>query len=397
MSPDNRVVITGIGMRIPGASSLDELKDLYRAGTAATGPLSGVVAPWWGGLVKDEEADGADPERIDRATTLSLIAAREAVSMAGLDVASLGEAGVYVGAGGAGMITLESGLNDLVAGRGLKSNSLPRSMSNAPAAHISMAHGCHGANLTFAMACSSSAHALGEAMLAIRSGRCEVILVGGTEAAMTYAVHRSWAALRLLAQGDAPACRPFCYERGGLLLGEGSVFFALEGLDHAKKRGAPILAELAGYGARSDASHITAPDPKGQAATITVAMRSANALPADIGHVSAHGTATLAGDLSETQALRTGLGSHAGAVPISATKSFHGHLLGAAGAVSLLSSLLAVRDGFVAPTINFGKPDSELGLDYVPNIAREDQDIELSICNAFGFGGSNASLVLRRF
>ena len=397
MTPYNRVVITGIGMRIPGASSLDELKSLYRAGMAATGPLSGVVAPWWGGLVKDEEVDEADPERIDRATTLSLIAARDAVSMAALDAAGLDEAGVYVGTGGAGMITLESGFNDLAAGRGLKSNSLPRSMSNAPAAHISMAHGCHGPSLTFAMACSSSAHALGEAMLAIRSGHCEVIVAGGTEAAMTYAVHRSWAALRLLTLGDAPACRPFCYERGGLLLGEGSVFFVLESLEHAKKRGIPILADLAGYGARSDASHITAPNPKGQAATITAALRSANVMPTDIDHVSAHGTATLAGDLSETQALCASLGKQASAAPISATKSFHGHLLGAAGAVGALSSLLAVRDGFVAPTINFGKPDPELDLDYVPNIVREDQDIRLSLCNAFGFGGSNAALVLRRF
>ncbi len=252
--------------------------------------------------------------------------------MAGIGKDALVEAGVYVGTGVAGMITLENGLNALAAGGTVKSSTLPRSMANAPAAHISIAHGCGGPVLTYAMACSSSAHAIGEAFHAVAAGRCDTIIAGGTEAAMTYGVHRSWAALRLLAQGEGAACRPFCYERGGLLLGEGAVFFILENADTAKARGAAVLAEVAGYGAGSDATHITAPDSNGQARTMAAALRSAGRSSDDIGHVSAHGTATLAGDLSETQAIRAILGERAGSVPISGGKSFHGHLLGAAGA-----------------------------------------------------------------
>jgi 3-oxoacyl-(acyl-carrier-protein) synthase len=244
------------------------------------------------------------------------------------------------------------------------------------------------------MACSSSAHSVGEAMLAIRSGRCDRVIAGGTEAPVSYGVHRAWAALRLLAMGPDARCRPFCYERGGVLLGEGSVFFVLERRDVAEARGAKVYATLRGYGARSDATHITAPNAQGQAATIAEALRTSGLDAEEVGHVSAHGTATLAGDVSETQALHAVFGGHAKSLMVSGTKSFHGHLLGGAGAVSLLASILAVSRGFIAPTVNYLTPEAELDLDYVPNEARDKVNVRASLCNAFGFGGSNASLII---
>lgn len=388
-----KVVVTGLGLRVPGARSLDELAALYRSGRAATRPLTGALSAWSGGIVDGEDHD---PERIDRASALALAAAGDAVAVSGLDAGALSSAGVFVGAGAAGMLTLEASLNALVADNTMRSNTLPRSMANAPAAHISITHGCGGPILTYAMACSSSAHAIGEAFHAIAGGRCVTAIAGGTEAAMSYGVHRSWAALRLLAQGEGAACRPFCYERAGLVLGEGAVFFVLEDAAAAEARGAQALVEIAGYGACGDASHITAPSRDGQARTMAMALRSAGLQPRDIGHISAHGTATLAGDLSETQAIRSVFGELAPGIPVTATKSIHGHLLGAAGAVGLLAGLLAVRDGLIAPTVNFGSPDPDLGLDYVPNAAREGARVDYALANAFGFGGSNACLILSR-
>jgi len=388
------VVITGVGLRIPGASDLDGLQALYTAGQAATRPLDGRMSPWAGGRVVDPMIDGADLKQMDRVSVLAVAAARDAVADAGLSPADLDQAGVYAGCGGGGLTTQEEATVNLYEKDEAKGPTLVKTIVNAPTAQVSMALGCHGPSFTYAMACSSSAHAIGEAMLAIRSGRCERVVAGGTECPMTFGVHRAWAALRLLAPGPDATVRPFCYERGGVLLGEGAVFFILERRDLAQARGARVLATLRGYGARSDAVHITAPNADGQAATIAEALRTSGLAAEDIDHVSAHGTATLAGDVSETKALHTVLGGQARALMVSGTKSFHGHLLGAAGAVSLLAGILAVSRGFVAPTVNFGTPEAELDLDYVPNQARQNRRVRASLCNAFGFGGSNASLII---
>ena len=394
MTPSD-VVITGVGLRIPGGRDMTSLMDLYRSGIAATKALSGPLSAWAGGTVEDSEIDTADTKQLDRCSILAVRAARDAVAMAGLEAPeALREAGVYVGCGGGGLITTEQATRDLFERNEAKGPTLLKTMTNAPAAQISMSLGCHGPSLTYAMACSSSAHAIGEAVLAIRSGRCDLIIAGGTEAPMTLSLHRAWAALRLLSPGPDGLCRPFCYERGGLLLAEGSVFYVLESRRSAEARGAKPMAVLRGYGARSDASHITAPNEKGQAATLAEALKMSGLSATDIGHISAHGTATLAGDISETKAIRAVLGKHADDVPITASKSFHGHLLGAAGGVSLLASLLAVTTGLIVPTVNFGTLDPELDLDYVPNLARQGPPVAASLCNAFGFGGSNASLIL---
>lgn len=388
------VVITGIGLRIPGASDMEGLEALYRSGLPATRTLPGKMASWAGGVVVDEAIDGADLKQMDRVSVLALAAARAAVADAGLAPEDLKEAGVYVGCGGGGLITQEEATVALLERDEAKGPTLVKTIVNAPTAQVSMGLGCHGPSFTYAMACSSSAHSVGEAWLAIRSGRCDRVVAGGTEAPVSYGVHRAWAALRLLAMGPDAKCRPFCYERGGVLLGEGSVFFILERRDLAEARGAKIYATLRGYGARSDATHITAPNAQGQAATIAEAVRTSGLAQEDIGHVSAHGTATLAGDVSETAALRAVFGDHAKSMAVSGTKSFHGHLLGAAGAVSLLASILAVSRGFIAPTVNYLTPEAELDLDYVPNQARDKVNVRASLCNAFGFGGSNASLII---
>ncbi|ESQ87593.1 hypothetical protein ABENE_17150 [Asticcacaulis benevestitus DSM 16100 = ATCC BAA-896] len=357
--------------------------------------MTGRLSAWAGGLVTAEDVDSADTKQMDRCSLLALVAAREAVAMANLsEHGQLDQAGVFVGCGGGGLITSEQATLDLYEKDEIKSPTLFKTMANGPTAQISMAFGCHGPTLTYAMACSSAAHAIGEAMLAIRAGRCDQAIAGGTEAPMTFSMHRTWVALRLLSPGQDGLCRPFCYERGGLLLGEGSVFFVLERRKSAAERGAPPLATIAGYGARSDATHVTAPNADGQAATIGQAVRMSGLAAADIGHVSAHGTATFAGDISETKALKMVLGDSAQRLAVSATKSFHGHLLGAAGGVTVLASLLAVSRGFIVPTANFGTPDKDLDLDYVPNVAREHVTVKASLSNAFGFGGSNASLIL---
>lgn len=392
------IVITGYGLRIPGASSLTELRALYEAATPATMPLEGELTGFAGGRVTDTSVEALRTKQLDSCSVFALAAVKDALAMAGLEKGpDLDEAGVYVGCGGGGLETIEASVLDWHQRKDVKSQTLVRSMANAPAAQISIAWGCKGPSLSYAMACSSASHAIGEATMLIRSGRAERVIAGGTEAPLTETMLRIWAAMRLLAQGPNAVVRPFCYERGGLLLGEGAVFFVLETLSAARARGAQPLAYISGYGAWSDASHMTGPNTAGQAKTIRLALADAGLPPDAFGHVSAHGTSTLAGDVSETNALRTVFGDHAERLQISATKSVHGHLLGAAGGVSLLASLLAVREGFIAPTVNFGTPDPELGLDYVPNAARADPNIHHSLCNAFGFGGSNASLVLTRF
>ncbi len=388
------VVITGVGLRIPGASDIDSLVALYRSGIAATRPLTGKMAAWAGGVVVDEAIDNTDLKQMDRVAVLALAAARDAVASAGLEKADLADAGVYVGCGGGGLMTQEEASINLLERDEAKGPTLIKTMVNAAAAQVSMALGCHGPSFTYAMACSSSAHSVGEAFLAIRSGRCDRVLAGGTEAPVSYGVLRAWQALRLLAPGPDATCRPFCYERNGVLLGEGSVFFVMERREAAEARGASIFATVRGYGARSDATHITAPNADGQSATIAEALRNSGLQAEDVGHVSAHGTATLAGDVSETNALKTVFGDHAKSLAVSGTKSFHGHLLGGAGGVSLLASILALSRGFIAPTVNFGTPEAELDLDYVVNQARENIKVRASLCNAFGFGGSNASLIL---
>jgi 3-oxoacyl-(acyl-carrier-protein) synthase len=296
---------------------------------------------------------------------------------------------------------MEENYRSLITTAEVRSTALVKSMANAAAAQLSIRWGMMGPNITYSVACSSSAIAIGEAWRCIRHGEIDVALAGGTETPLTEGVVRSWAAMRILARAQAgesePRCRPFSTNRNGLLLGEGAAFFVLEDEEAARARGAVIHARLTGYAASADASHITAPSPEGQARTMRRALANAGIATGEIGYVNAHGTGTLNGDVSEARALHLVFGDHASRIPVSATKSAHGHLIGAAGALELIPAILAVRDGLIAPTIHFDAPDSDCHLDCVPNQAREDRSIRHALSNSFAFGGSNAALVVSRF
>ena len=273
-------------------------------------------------------------------------------------------------------------------------------MNNAAAAHISIDHALRGPSLTYSTACSSSAIAIGEACRAIRHGYADLAIAGGAESLLNLGTIRAWEALRTLANEDpedpSTSCRPFSKDRSGLVLGEGAGIVVLETEEHARARGATIYAELAGYGAASDASHLTKPSQEGQAAAMRMALADAGLDGDRIGYINAHGTATLAGDVSETAAIKEVFGPHARRLAVSSTKSMHGHLMGATGAVEFITAILALQRGSLPPTANLRVPDPECDLDYVANTARTGVTLEAVMSNSFAFGGSNAVLVARR-
>ncbi len=342
---------------------------------------------------------------MERFSQMALVAARQAVEDAALVIAEEERArsGVYMGTGMGGSSTLDECYHELLLKENprLRPFSVLLAMNNAAAAHISIAYQMQGANLTYSTACSSSAIAIGEACRQIRHGYADVMLAGGSEAMLTYGAIKAWEALRTLALEDAndPAasCKPFSKQRNGLVLGEGAAVLVLEDAERAMKRGAKIYAEIAGYDSSSDASHITKPDAAGQERSIRSALRDAGMQPEDVGYINAHGTATLAGDIEETKAIKRAFGEHAYRVPVSSTKSMHGHLLGATGALEFMAAVLALKNNAIPPTINLNEPDPECDLDYVPNVGRRDVQLNAVMSNSFAFGGSNAVLIAKRF
>jgi 3-oxoacyl-[acyl-carrier-protein] synthase II len=303
--------------------------------------------------------------------------------------------------GGAG--TLEDGYIEVFKRENprIKPLSVLLSMNNAAASHLSIKYHLRGPNITYSTACSSSAIALGEAYRQIKHGYADVMLAGGSEAMLTLGAMKAWEALRTLAQEDinnpGASCKPFSRNRSGLVLGEGAAVFVLEDAERAMQRGAKIYAELAGYDCSSDSSHITKPDAHGQTRTILNALRDANLHAQDIAYINAHGTATVAGDIEETRALKLAFGPHAYKIPVSSTKSMHGHLMGATGAVEFMAAVLALQHQAVPPTLNLDQPDPECDLDYVPNQGRTDVPLNAVMSNSFAFGGSNAVLIAKRF
>jgi len=278
--------------------------------------------------------------------------------------------------------------------------SIPRMMNNAAASQMSMRHGLRGPALAMATACAASSHAIGEAGEMIRSGRADVMLAGGSDAPIAPGVVRCWEAMRVLAPipagGDASrACRPFSRDRMGMVLGEGAGVVVLESWDRASARGATILAELAGYGATADASHITQPGVDAPARAVAIALEQAGLAPEDVDYVNAHGTGTRLNDPTETAILKRAFGNRARSIAVSATKAAHGHAMGASAALELIATVLALENGVVPPTINYTEPDPECDLDYVPNQARE-MPVRAAVSNSFAFGGLNAVLAIRR-
>lgn len=304
--------------------------------------------------------------------------------------------GSLIGTGLGGCEALDASYHRLYAENArVPPMTIPMSMYNAASAAVSARFDLKGISYAVVSACASGNHAIGLAALAIRGGQADAVFAGGSDAPLTVGVIRGWEALRVLAidnENPAAACRPFSADRQGLVLAEGAAVFVLESLDNAQRRGATILAEIAGFGATSDAGHITDPSPDGAARAMTLALKDAGLQPEDIGYINAHGTGTRANDPTETAAIHAVFG--ASAPPVSSTKSLHGHAMGASGAIELACSLLALRDGFLPPTINLVTPDPACDLDYVANEPRP-AHVSAFLSNSFAFGGMNAVLAIR--
>jgi 3-oxoacyl-(acyl-carrier-protein) synthase len=309
---------------------------------------------------------------------------------------------VSLGTGMGGAHSADDAYRTLYADRSdrLKPFTVLLAMNNAPAAWIGLEYGLAGANLTYSTACSSSAVAIGEAARRIERGEADVMIAGGAEACLNFGTLKAWEALRTLAIEDpldaSASCKPFSKDRSGLVLGEGAAMLVLESRDRAVARGATILAGIAGYGLVTDAAHITRPSVEGQSAAIRAALADAGVEARDIGYVNAHGTGTQANDGVETAAIRQVFGAHAYKVPVSSTKSMHGHLLGAAGALELAISIEAMARAIVPPTRNLRIADPECDLDYVTQGARPVAGLDAAMSSSFAFGGTNAVLIVKK-
>ena len=355
-----------------------------------------------------EPQDYMDPKlarRASRPVQFAIAAARMALQDAGLrvDEENGPSVGVVLDTGGGGMAEIEKMTKTLLekGPRRISPFFIPNMMPNAPACQISIIAGAKGPVIASTMACASGNYAFVEAMHILRRGEAEVIIAGGTESAITPLALAAFARMGALStRNDEPerACRPFDRDRDGFVYGEGAAVMILETLEHALGRGARIYAEVAGGSVAGDGYHITAPDPEGEGAARAMrrALEDARMGPEEIDVVFAHGTGTPLNDVSETKAIKRALGEHAYRVAISATKSMIGHLLGAAGAISAVAAVLAIRDGIIPPTINLETPDPECDLDYVPLVARR-QPVRAAMVNGFGFGGQNVSLVIKEY
>lgn len=404
----NRVAVTGCGVVCAFGNGLDALTLALRAGRSGVRLIASDPhrPPVVAARPLPDEADAPlsanDRALFDPVTRYAMKAAHEALEQSGLlQNTELHRAGVYLGTALGGMNTIEETYQDIwYYGASPKPLTIVCAMANAPAAHLSMRHGIKGPNITYTVACASSAIAIGEAFHAIRAGRFPRALAGGAEACVTPGTVRSWQAMRVLASVDASApgesCRPFSRDRSGIVLGEGAAVLVLERMDLALNRGAPVLCELLGYAAHSDATHVCIPDVEGQAATMSAALADAALSPQDIDYLNAHGTATRAGDITETRAIRRAFGKHADSLPVSSTKSVHGHLLGAAGALELAVCITALCEGFLPATMHLREPDPDCDLDFVPNEPRTGVQIRRVMSNSFAFGGSNAVLIAGR-
>jgi 3-oxoacyl-[acyl-carrier-protein] synthase II len=358
------------------------------------------------GFVPEAYIDKKDMKRMDLFIQYSIAASEMAVRDADLtiDQGNGNRVGVIVGTGLGGLPTIEK-YHKVLMERGpgrITPFFIPMLIANLAAGHIAIRFGAKGPNTCIVTACATGAHCIGDSMRAIKYGDADVVIAGGTEANLTPLCVAGFNVMKAISvRNDEPerASRPFDRDRDGFVVAEGAGIIILEELEYAKRRGAPkIYAELAGYGYNGDAYHITAPAPEGDGAArcMEMALADARITPEDVDHINAHGTSTILNDVTETQAIKRVFGDRAGKTPISATKSMTGHLLGAAGSVEAIFSVLSIRDGIMPPTINLENQDPECDLDYVPQKAREGK-VDVVLSNAFGFGGANAALVFRRF
>jgi 3-oxoacyl-[acyl-carrier-protein] synthase II len=344
-------------------------------------------------------------KRLDLFAQYALAATKQACAQARIEPAPDGDPrfGVYVGTGIGGLQEIVAGARayDTQGAKGLSPFFIPRALTNLAAGHIAIEYGAQGPSLCVTTACATGNHSIGEAWRAIRSDEADVVIAGGSEAAITPVGLAGFMVMRALSKRNddpASASRPFDAERDGFVMAEGAGIVVLEELEHARARGVPILAELVGYALTNDAWHDTAPAPGGAGAVrcMRAALRSAGLAPEAVDYINAHGTSTPQNDVTETQAIKTVFGEHARKLAISSTKGVTGHLLGAAGGVEAIASVMACATGVVPPTANLTNPDPECDLDYVPRVARK-SDPRVVVSNAFGFGGTNATLVFSRW
>jgi len=408
-----RVVITGLGAVTPIGLAVEQFWRNLVDGISGVGPITSFdptgfpvrIAAEVKGFDPRDYMDFKEARRSHRSAHFALAAARMALEDAGVAVDRFNaeEIGVVMNTGGGGIGELEAASHILAqkGPRGVGPLVVPNVMANAVACLVSISLGAKGPVVTSTSACASGTQALLEAMHLLRRGEAEAVIAGGTESAITPVAMASLAnAGALSRRNDEPgrASRPFDRDRDGFVMGEGAVAMVLETEAHARRRGARVYAEVAGGALTADAHHITAPDPAGDGATRAMrrALEYAQMRPEEINVVFAHGTSTPLNDVVETRAIKDVFGPHAGHLAISATKSMVGHLLGAAGAISALAAVLAIRDGLVPPTVNLEHPDPACDLDYVPNIGRR-CPVQAAMVNAFGFGGQNAVLIVREY
>jgi 3-oxoacyl-[acyl-carrier-protein] synthase II len=409
-----RVVITGMGTLNPLGNTVDEFWAGALAGRSGVARLTQVdstgyethIAGEVKNFVPEDFIDRKEARRMARFSQLAIAASREAFDMAKFDIRQSDpyRVGVLFGNGMGGYPDTDQAVKDIVkkGGRRIDPFYMVKMLPNMAAAQVAMQCGAKGYNATISTACASAGNAMGEALEMIRHGRADVMITGGTEAGLSELGLAAFQVMKALSQQNDPpekASRPFDSKRDGFVSSEGAAVFIIEAEEHAKARGATVLAELAGYGCTSDAHHVVVPVEDGEttAAAMTLALADAGVKPEDIDYVNAHGTSTQMNDKYETVAMKRALGETAYQVPISSTKSLIGHTLGASAAIEAVACVQSIRTGWVHPTINQEYPDPDCDLDYVPNTARNVGEVKVVLKNSFGFGGQNACLVFRKY
>jgi nodulation protein E len=399
-----RVAITGLGAICALGRTVSETAESLRAGRSGIGPIESADMSQIRfqngaevrGYTHQPYFDDRRADFIDRFAQFAVIAAREAVADAGIQwTPELREtAAIITGSCVGGQSTEDIGFQEVykLGHNRVHPLTIPKTMANAGASHISMEFGVTGPSFTISTACSSAGHAIGQAFQMIRTGQTDLAITGGSEATFSFGILKAWEAMRVV---SPDTCRPFSKDRHGMILGEGGAMLVLEPLEAASARGARIHAEIVGFGMSSDACHITQPSSEGAARAMRAALRDGGLQAEQVGYINAHGTGTAANDSSEAAAIRAVFGGHVDRLAVSSTKSMHGHTLGAAAAIECLATVLALRDGVLPPTANFNERDPECDLDVIPNTAREAQ-VEWALSNSFAFGGLNAVLALRR-
>ena len=400
-----RVVITGAGTINALGHNVPQTLEAMREGRCGIGLLDfrdvdrlGIKI---GGQVRDFNADSEFNRQqmslYDRFTQFTLLAAKEAIGQSGLtftgDLAAT--SGVVLGTAGGGVSTWDDNYRAVYEEGKNRVHPfvVPKLMNNAAASHVSMEFNLKGPSFTVSTACASSNHAMAQAFAMVRSGMSTAMVTGGSESMLCFGGVKAWEGLRVMSKD---ACRPFSANRNGMVQGEGAAIFVFEEHEHARARGADILAEVSGFAMTSDAADIVMPSKHGAGRAIAGALKDARINPEEVGYINAHGTGTAANDKTECAAVADVFGRYADDLMISSTKSMHGHLIGGTGAVELLAVIMALRDGVIAPTIGYEEPDPECALDVVPNTARE-AEVDVALSNAFAFGGLNAVMALRAY